>query len=909
MNKPVRSPALRLAAGLSIAGLIGSIAISPAMAEPRQDLGRLSDYIKKVEQSNQGEILKDRFLVQVSGAPTVDGGSSSAARSTQQKVRKAAKSAGIDLLVNKSYKSLWNGMAVTTSTEEAAALESIPGVTAVFPVVSVEEPVLKGSQSDTASAIQMTGASIAQNELGYSGEGIRVGIIDTGIDIDHPDFGGNGVNGTTPFPNKKIVAGYDLVGDDYDASAEDGGATPKPDARPDDCAGHGTHVSGIVSADGNTAKKGVRGVAPKAQLAAYRVFGCEGSSSTDVILEAMERSLADRMDVINMSLGEAFMTWPSYPDAVAADKLTKKGVIVVTSHGNSGQYGVFSSGTPGVGHNTISVASFESNIITAPAFTIDPGGIRIGYSNATGSPMAATSGSAPLVSAGPVGKPESLGCDATGIAPVPAGSAVLVSRGECSFREKALNAEKAGAVAMVLYNNQPGTVSPTVEGDPPITIPVVMILQSDGQKIQDLLQSQKVVLTFTDQTVEMDNPQGGQISDFSSYGLAADLTLKPDLGAPGGNIWSTYPLEKGGHASLSGTSMASPHVAGAVALLLEAQPCLKGKWRQVRELLQNTANSDNVWSLNTALGLPELVIRQGAGLLQIDNAILTNQSISPGKVELGESQRGPKRVRFTLKNSSRRAITYSIENITSIGTLGTSDPAFDLLEGQLIAPRTIKVPARGKVKFNVAMSAPVGAPNGYIYGGWLKLTAGGAQTLTVPYAGMAGDYQSVPIFDNPLTGGVLPALGQLVDGDVTPVGATPGYTFTMAEDDLPYLMFHLEYPVSNLKVDVYTVTEYGTRGKLLGNNFTLGKYGRDPSYLTLPWDGTYSTGRGKKARSIEAKPGQYILQLRALKPMAKPNRARNWVTWDSPAFTIGDAPAAYDVRTDGTGALQVRSER
>jgi len=184
----------------------------------------------------------------------------------------------------------------------------MPGVKAMYPVEVVARPVTQasGSTPDDAGSLGMIGADIAQNQLGLTGQGVKVGIIDTGIDIDHPAFGGSGVPGTTPFPNARVIAGYDLVGDAYDAAGTTPAElTPVPDPVPDDCAGHGTHVSGIVGANGG----GVKGVAPKASLAMYRVFGCVGSTADDVILEALERAYADGMQVINQSLGSG-RQWP-----------------------------------------------------------------------------------------------------------------------------------------------------------------------------------------------------------------------------------------------------------------------------------------------------------------------------------------------------------------------------------------------------------------------------------------------------------------------------------------------------------------------------------------------------------------------------------------------------------------------
>lgn len=900
MSRVSRRTSRILGAGVTLAALIGTSSLVPAAAAPTtpNNLGKLSDYVKTV-QAKGGHVLSGRYFVQVSGAPTVDGGSAAAATSSQDAVRRAAGVQGLKVRVNRSYTKLWNGFSATLSDADARAMQAVPGVAAVFPVVQVERPTDPKASTNDTSSDAMGGVSAVKSELGYTGKGIKVGVIDTGIDLDNPDFGGTGVNGTTPFPNKKVIAGYDFVGDNYDA---DTGSPAVPDPNPDDtCAGHGSHVSGIIAADGDPAKNGVQGVAPKALLGEYRVFGCEGSTSTDIILQALERAYSDGMNVVNMSLGDAFMTWPDYPDAVASDKLVKHGVTVVASAGNSGESGAMSTGAPSVGSRVISVASIENNVITAPAFQVTPDGSLIGYGNAEGSPILGTTGSHKLVAAGAPGTAASLGCDP--IAPVAPDTVLLISRGTCTFYAKAMNAQQAGAAGVVLYNNTTGTLSPTVVGDPPITIPVVMITQADGQKLQTLLAaSSPITLTATDKTVKSANPNGGLISSFSSWGLAADLSLKPDIAAPGGSIWSSYPLELGGHASLSGTSMAAPYVTGCVALLMQARPELKSKPATIQKLLMNTANMDNLWSFAPALGLPEMVTRQGAGLIQIDQAILANQSLNTAKINLGEGEKGAKKVKLTVTNSARRAITYKVATTDSIGYVGNSDPAFDLLSASVKAPATVTVPAHGSKSFTVTVGQPADAPNGYVYGGWIQLTAGGATTLTVPFAGMAGDYQQVPIFDDSVDGDLYPALGVYSAAAKAAVPAPANQpTYTMAGNDVPYLLFHLEYPVSDLLVDVYKVTN-GKR-VFVGHYFQLGEYGRDDSHLSLPWDGTVTVGSGKKAKTVTVGAGSYLLEMRGLPPMANPKKASNWVIWDTPAFTIADPAKAKTASTANAGAL------
>ena len=415
------------------------------------------------------------WFVELVGKPVADGASLAVVQAEQAAFRAAAAQAGVTLTERRSFNSLFNGLSVAVAAADRAKLARVAGVKALHPIEVVQAPapeVAEGSSTDLAFAIYLTGVNVVQDTLGLTGAGVKVGIIDTGIDIDHPAFGGAGVPGGTSFPSSRVVAGYDFVGDAFDGSG-----IPVPDANPDDCNGHGTHVAGIVGANGG----GIRGVAPGVTFGAYRVFGCTGSTTSDIILAAMERALADGMQVINQSLGSS-RQWPQYPTAQAASRLAKKGVVMVASIGNSGPGGsspdaLWAAGAPGVGENVIGVASFDN---AQRSFKV--GGTPYGFNPATGSPLPPTSGSLTMAK---TGTPTTTN---DGCAALPAGSlsgkAVLIRRGTCTFFTKATNAQNAGAAAVVLYNNVAGALNPTVAGTPAITIPVVAITAAQGAALQ-----------------------------------------------------------------------------------------------------------------------------------------------------------------------------------------------------------------------------------------------------------------------------------------------------------------------------------------------------------------------------------------------------------------------------------------
>lgn len=829
------------------------------------------------------------WFVELDGAPTAEGANLGTVRAEKAAFRAAARAAGIKFRERRSYDVLFNGFSVEITPAQRGALSSLPGVKALWPVDVIDAPESPrpGGAPDLEYAIQMTGADIVQNSLGYTGEGIRVAVMDTGVDYDHADFGGDGVarSNSTMFPNSRVVAGWDFVGDAFDA-----GLTPVPDAYPDDCNGHGSHVAGIVGASGE-----VTGVAPDVSLGAYRVFGCDGSTTSDIMLSAMERALADGMHVLNMSIGSRAQ-WPQYPTAVAASRLQDLGMVVVASIGNNGPGGSvpdgpYAAGAPGVGHKVIGVASYDNTHIIQNAFEVSGGVGLVGYSTASGSPVPPDSGTFPLAA---TGSPTSVddGCLAAQFAGFPAGSIALIRRGACAFYIKAANAQAAGAIAVVLYNNAPGPINPTVAGDPPISIPVVAVLAEDGVAM-DAAIATGATLTWGAGTVVNVNPTGGLISGFSSFGMAADLSLKPDLGAPGGSIYSTIPLENGGHGQNSGTSMAAPHVAGAVALLLEADPDIAPD--AVRPRLQNSA-TPSLWNGNPGLGFLDNVHRQGAGLLDIEAAILADVDVVPGKLSLGESQSGPRTERLTVTNRGNAAVTLDLTAVSALATGPKSQvsyPAVSYFLGQAtvaFSSPTLNVPAGGSATVDVTVTAPAALstlPDLSQYGGYVVMTAqGSGDEYRVPFAGFVGDYQDVPVLTPTANG--FPWLAQLVGPSYfnRPAGAV----YSMVGDDVPFFLVHLDHQSRHYEFRVlnsngkpvhpvfmkFEEDDYVTR------NLTAG------GFFAFAWDGTRShdNGKGNGDHRKLVPNGTYLVELRVLKALGDPANPEHWEVWTTPPVTI-----------------------
>ena len=865
------------------------------------------------------------WFVELKSAPSVKGTSMAKLNAEKQAFRKAAADAEISYTERYAYNKLWNGFSIQVNSSRISNISRLPGVKAVYPVNVIQAPKPgDGPSPDLETALAMTGADIAQNSLGFTGTGIKVAVMDTGLDYDHADLGGDGVtrSNSSVFPTARVTHGFDLVGDSYNASFSSPAyqPVPQPDAFPDDCNGHGTHVSGIVGASGNFITGGARGVAPGVTFGAYRVFGCEGSTTDDVMIAAMERVLDDGMNVLNMSIGDAFNNWPGSPTSVASDNLVDAGVVVVASIGNSGANGVWSAGAPGVGNKVIGVASFDNSHVKLLTFTVTPANITAGYTNAAGAPPAPTSGSLPMDK---TGTPASAadGCAPTPIADM-TGKAVLIRRGTCGFYEKARRAQLAGASAVVLYNNVAGRINPTVAvvagiaDEQPVTIPVVAISDTEGVAINNAIDSGAQTLNWTDDEATFANSTGGLISSFSSYGLAADLGIKPDIGAPGGLIRSTWPLEAGGYATISGTSMAPPHVAGGAALFLQAKGWTAPTPLQaasVRGLLQNTAVPAN-WSGNPGLGFLDFVHRQGAGMLKIDKAIQAPASVSPGKLVQGEA--GPALTHtLTLTNNTGSTITYDLSHQGALSTSGsTFAPGATTSGASAGGPITfsspsVAVPANGTASVNVTIPRPnFGVPNRIVYGGYIRFTPqGGGQMLRVPYGGFGADYQGITILTS---GGATPPFPKLAQrvGWVSAANFTPTYTFpagpityTMEQTmqfgrpfrDFPTVGIHFDHQARWLRITVLdaagnpvvsgstsqTLDPVALQVDLHPRNSTAG------GFFAYDWDGhLVATKQNGGTLSKNMPNGDYKLRVQVLKALG--TEPTDVETYTSPTFTI-----------------------
>lgn len=711
-----------------------------------------------------------------------------------------------------NYTIALNGFSVEMLRKDINDVKKLDGVKNVFEVVTYTLPDETSGINPTLQDIyssELIGADLA-NSTNYTGKRTVVAVLDSGLDTSHEAF-------STMPPESSLKYSKTVIGDlvkDSDLQASkitsiSDNQTYVSDKVPyafdyadrdinvTGGVDHGTHVSGIIAGN-NTAKqtaddKIFKGIAPDAQLMMMKVFGNgTGSTSDDIILAGLEDAIVLGADAINMSLGSP-AGFRTSGDAVTDEvygSVNKAGINLELAAGNETSSSAGNTtgvnlnpaespdtsivGGPSTVDSALSVASCENSHYQSKYFVVGGAdGIKVPYSNAVNVnnnyeiliTAKLNNQTKDYVILDKYGLPDDYkDVDVTG-------KIVVVNRGGNTFEAKAVNAKAAGAVAVIIVNNVPGAIA-----TPGVTtsdiIPMVGVAQNAGKILEDV-QIKTIYISSANQGM-VENPGAGLISSFSSIGPSPELGIKPEITAPGGNIYSS--INGGRYALMSGTSMATPHLAGVSALIKQyvnndnrfTNLTPEEKAELVTNLEMSTSNP-----IKNTEGIYYPVRQQGSGLVNVFKAVnspayLTVNGGRP-KAELGSSSDGIYKINFTINNISDKTISYKLNTTTLTGKL-QSEIYFAANPRQLSGEEsvvtgsdTVSVPANSKteVTVNIKLSDAVKQElkgqfkNGIYIEGFVQLKSQDDQgiDLSLPFLGYYGSWEDVPIYDTPIYDG------------------------------------------------------------------------------------------------------------------------------------------------------------
>lgn len=560
---------------------------------------------------------------------------------------------------------------------EADERFELPKVVESQIVARQSRSIVAANSMRIVGALEVNNNLVVQTPTGaipVRGRGIRVGIIDSGVDYTHAMFGGPGdvalfkaidASKDTPlFPTAKVVGGKDFVGAIFNTSSHIyDQKIPVPDNNPIDQSGHGSHVAGTVAGvgDGTTT---YNGAAPEAELYALKVFGDKGGSTSDTtVIAALEYAAdpnqdmetGDRLHIVNLSLGGAYGK-PHSLYNLAVSNLAKGGTLAVVAAGNDGAVANI-VGSPSTADEALSVAASLDDVeqnweFPAVEFktTTQPKILAEAIEGTITKPIRLTGNVQ--------GKLVYIGKAIVDLTPTELaalnGNVALIDRGDISFSEKIKRA--IGAIGIVMVNN---TDDPAFRmgGDGKFEIPGIMITKAVGEMLKADMSLGDVTIQFQ----SADKIQKPELIDtlagFSSQGpRTIDSKIKPEITAPGYNITSAAFGSGSNGTRMSGTSMAAPHVAGLAALLMQYRPELSPL--EIKALLMNSSER-----IDDEDGRMYPISRQGAGRANVFKAATTDVLVTEPALSLGEVQVSSKlnlQKLLTIKNLSASDAQYSL---------------------------------------------------------------------------------------------------------------------------------------------------------------------------------------------------------------------------------------------------------
>lgn len=658
----------------------------------------------------------------------------------QAKLGKKTKSTKESYKIEHTYKHALNGVAIKLPANEIEKLLDSEVVKAIYSEleVRVSPPKSPKSEKEEGSTTKVDSIPFLNidklHKEGFTGEGVKVGVIDTGIDYNHPDL------------KDAYKGGYDFVDNDDDpmeTTYEDWKKSRYPEINAGSTyyTEHGTHVSGtIVGQAANDSDYKVTGVAPDAELNVYRVLGPYGSGSNSAVIAGVDRAVADGMDVINLSLG-ASTNNPLDASSLAVDNAVLGGITAVVAAGNTGEYGNSTLGSPGAAAFALTVgASSASSYVTTYKSLISVNGQEINgnlqlmtqkwtddFSNLKGQTFE-------MVDVGEGGPADYKGKNVNG-------KIAFVARGTYALLDKMKYAKQNGAAGVIIYNNiaEEGHI-PHYLGESNDNIPTFSLSNKDGLAFKDLFKTGTPTITLGE--VGKAEISGDELAYFSSKGPSGTLyDIKPEVTAPGVSILSTVPSYiqnkenqsdySNAYQRLSGTSMASPQVAGIAALLLQSNPDYTPS--EIKSVLMNTSdplkNQYSVYEVGAGRVDPMQAIHSDTVISVLDETpfiedgeetIIPEQTggLSYGFIPM-DNENIIKTTKLSITNTSKENKKYNVSVEYNVGAQASGSLDANENGVKLNVPESIQVKKNKEESFNAFLTIPKtakkGTYEGYIY--------------------------------------------------------------------------------------------------------------------------------------------------------------------------------------------------
>ncbi|QKE75532.1 S8 family serine peptidase [Arthrobacter citreus] len=656
----------------------------------------------------------------------------------QEQVGNNAKSKQDSYQIKHTYKHSFNGVALTLPANQIKQLMQLDGVKAVYSdaQVQLQPPKQTDEKNDQTNVDSIPFLKVDElHKEGFTGKGVKIGVIDTGIDYNHPDLKG------------AYKGGYDFVDNDNDPM-ETTYDNWKKSGNPEFYNGssyyteHGTHVSGTIAGQAkNDSNFKVTGIAPDADLYVYRVLGPYGSGANSSVIAGIDKSVEDGMDVINLSLGSDYND-PLDPTSLAIDNAVLNGVTAVVAAGNSGDYGMSTLGSPGAAALALTVgASSASTKVTTfkSSFKVGKrkinGTLQLMTKKWTDDFSNLSSKSFDIVNVGEGGPNDYAGKDVKG-------KIALVVRGTYALIDKMQYAKQNGAAGIIIYNNNfaEGQI-PYYLGESNDYIPVFSLDNNTGSAVRDLLQTGTMAVSFG--TLGESEISGDVLADFSSRGPSGTLyDIKPEVTAPGVNVLSTVPSyirnknDQSDYSSayerMSGTSMATPHVAGIAALLLQANPNYTPAI--IKTILMNTADplkdKYSVFEVGAGRVDPYEAIHSDTEISvsdetpYIDNGqeqIIQEQTggLSYGIIPMDDDTSYNNSKKIIISNSSKKTKKYTVSVEYNIGAQGSLDAQKNGVN-LIVSENSLKLKSDSQKEISVLLSIPKTAEKG-TYEGYIHI--------------------------------------------------------------------------------------------------------------------------------------------------------------------------------------------